>query len=86
MSKFFITRIIDVDKLNEKLDEFICTTGESNPYLFMNENTIKALPNVDNAPYNLGQIYAKANGVVGCYCGYKIFRDDTLYFGEVEIR
>lgn len=84
--KFSIAQKIDMDELNNMIDKYQCYTGETNPYLFMNKSTIDAIPTVDNTIYNLQQIYAKANGIAGYYCGYKVFRDDTLDFGEVEIR
>ena len=86
MDKFFITKIIDLDRLDNKIYEFICKTNEDNPYIFMNRNTINAIPPVDTPIHYLNQISAKANGIVGYYQGYKIFEDNTLEFGEVEIR
>ena len=84
--KFSIIQKIDMNELDRMIDNYQCHTGETNPYLFMNKSTIEAIPTVDDTLYNLRQICAKVNGIAGYYCGYKVFRDDTLDFGEVEIR
>ncbi len=84
--KFSIIQKIDLVELNNMIDKYQCSTGETNPYLFMNKSTIDAIPTIDNTLYNLQQICAKVNGITGYYHGYKIFRDDTLDFGVVEIR
>ena len=86
MDKFFITRTIDLNRLNSKIYEYICKTNEENPYIFMNRNTINAIPNADTPIRYLNQIPVKVNGIVGYYQGYKVFEDNTLEFGEVEIR
>jgi hypothetical protein len=84
--KISIIQKIDMTELDRIIDEYRCHTGGTNPYLFMNKNTIDAIPTVDDTLHNLYEITAMVNGLIGYYCGYKIFRDDTLDFGEVEIR
>lgn len=84
--KFSIIQKIDIVELDNMIEKYTCLTGETNPYLFMNKNTIDAIPIANDTLYNLRQICATVNGIAGYYCGYKIFRDDTLDFGEVEIR
>lgn len=84
--KFSIVQKIDMTELDRIIDKYQCHTGETNPYLFMNKSTIDAIPTVDDTLHDLYQITAKINGLIGYYQGYKIFRDDTLDFGEVEIR
>lgn len=69
----------------KKIDEYQCYTGEANPYLFMNKSTLDSIPTVDNTLYNIQQVCEKVNGIVGYYHGYKVFRDDSLSFGEVKI-
>lgn len=66
------------------IDKYQYSTGNTNPYLFMSQSTINAI--TEYSFDNLCQGCTKANGIVGHYCGYKVFRDDTLNFGEVEIR
>ena len=84
--KFSIWQKIDLAKLDKMIDTYQCYTGETNPYLLMNKSTIDAIPAVDNTMSNLRQIDSEVNGIIGCLHGYKIFRDDTLEFGEVKIR
>lgn len=84
--KFSIIQKIDVTILNNMIHEYQRCTGEINPYLFMNKNTFDAIPIVNADFYNLSQFRAKLNGITGYYHGCKVFRDDTLDFGEVEIR
>lgn len=83
--KLSIIQKIDVAELNNMIDEYQCTTGKTNPYLFMNKSTIDAISTVSDALYNLQRICTKLNGIAD-YRGYKVFRDDSLEFGEVEIR
>lgn len=84
--KFSIIQKIDINELDNMISKYTCLTGETDPYLFMNKNTIDAIPTADDLLSNHRKTTAIVNGIVGCYCGYKVFRDDTLDFGEVEIR
>ena len=84
--KFSIIQKIDTTILDNMIYKYQCYTGETNPYLFMNKNTFDAIPIVNSTFYDLSKFRAKANGITGYYHGCKVFRDDTLDFGEVEIR
>lgn len=84
--KFSIVQTINLDELTKKIDEYQCCTGETNPYIFMNKSTLDAIPTMYDTLYSLRQVCAKVNGIAGYYNGYKVFRDDSLSFGEVEIR
>lgn len=84
--KFSIIQKIDMTELDRMINKYKCSTGEENPYLFMNKSTIDVIPTDDDVLDNLRQVCANVNGIAGYYCGYKVFRDDTLDFGEVEIR
>lgn len=81
--RFSIIKKIDITKLNNEIYNYIKDTGKENPVLFMNEDTIMEISNeIDPSckynPYTLG-------GIVAAYCGFKIYFDDRLKFGEVEI-
>lgn len=88
--KFSITKTIDIDKLKENISLYRYETGEMSPYIFMNNETIKAM----NDEYfklidPIAECYLRskcANGLLAKYEGYKIFLDNELKFGEVEIR
>lgn len=69
---FSITRKgLDTRKLDKKIDQFKTEEGYD-PYIFMNEESLDE--------FNTGV------GVLAKYCGYKVFRDNTKEFGEVELR
>lgn len=69
---FSITRKgLDTRKLDKKIDQFKTEEGYD-PYIFMNEESLDE--------FNTGV------GILAKYCGYKVFRDNTKEFGEVELR
>lgn len=86
--KFSIVRTIDFGKLDYEIDGYMTMTGEKNPYLFMNKDTIDAITNsyevVHIRPYDTTRITNE--DCKGHYCGHKIFLDNDLKFGEVEVR
>ena len=90
MEIFSIVDKINVDKLNIKITEFICEKGHK-PYIFANKKTLEALTN--SVEQELKFVSA-ATGVttvfktclIGKYQGNKMFEDDTLKFGEIELR
>lgn len=84
--KFSIAQKLDLDKLAKKINEYQINTGETEPYLFMSKSTLDAMPINNDILHNIQEVCVKANGVAGCCFGYKVFRDDSLSFGEVEIR
>lgn len=81
--KFSIVKVIDFDKLDYEINRYIATTGERNPYIFMNEDTVDAMKN-DAVEIRTNEIHG--SGVTGLYCGYQVFINNYLKFGEVEIR
>ena len=90
--KFSIVKEIDLDKLRKQIELYRYETGESNPYLFMNNKTIKQICDTgipDLTIYKtLGRpiVTYNSNNLIGFFEGYKVFGDNTLSFGEVEIR
>ena len=83
--KFNIAKRIDVDKLNEKIAEFPIIEAH-NPYIFMNEDTMRELIAKIIIKYPSDDITIKDRYRVGVYQGNKVFIDDTKSFGEVELR
>ncbi len=90
MEIFSIVEKINVDKLNTKVAEFLYKEGHE-PYIFANKETLDVLVK------SIGQelkFVSTATGIVssfkGClvgkYRGNKMFEDDTLKFGEIELR
>lgn len=86
--KFSIVRTIDFGKLDYEIDLYQAMTGETNPYLFMNKDTIDAITSayeiVHVRPYETDR--TTREDCKGYYCGHKVFMDNDLKFGEVEVR
>ena len=83
--KFQITKTkIDINKLVTNIEEY-SIVNMTEPYIFMNKDTIDEL---------ISQVGYKPDGLWGtqssCMCGYfhgyKVFCDNTLSLGEVEVR
>lgn len=91
METFSIVENINVDKLNTKIAEFVYREGHD-PYIFANKETFDALIK----PIEQAEMFANSWAIrrvssykgclTGMYRGNKIFRDDTLKFGEIELR
>lgn len=90
MEIFSIVDKINVDKLNTKIAEFVYRKGHR-PYIFANKETLDAL--VKPIEQEL-KFVSVATGVttsfksclIGKYQDNKMFEDDTLKFGEIELR
>ena len=78
------TKKLDFMKLNEKIHTYELENGYK-PYLFMNEDTINELTNIIGLSAN-GLSGASPSGYCGTYCGRKTFCDETMQFGDVEMR
>ena len=80
---FKITNIININTLNQNIGGFEYE-NRYKPYIFMNSSTITELCNTIDLP--TVDIPSKSNGLCGTYMGIKVFCDNTLQFGEVELR
>lgn len=82
--KFSIVKEIDLDKLRRQIDLFRHETGETNPYLFMSYETMNKIcdPLIDWKMF----INCNPNQLIARFEGYKVFNDNELSYGEVEIR
>lgn len=92
METFSIVENINVDKLNTKIAEFAYREGHD-PYIFANKETLDALVkpieqelNFITSPTGSTRIYVGKSCLVGKYQGNKVYEDDTLKFGEIELR
>lgn len=90
METFSIVDKINVNKLNVKIAEFTYREGHK-PYIFANKETLDALtkPNEQELKFAsaaVGILSSSKSCLLSTYCGNKIFRDDTLKFGEIELR
>lgn len=90
METFSIVDKIDVNKLNMKIAEFVYREGHE-PYIFANKETLEALvkPIVHELKF-VSPITSVTTSFkrcfIGKYQGNKMFEDDTLKFGEIELR
>lgn len=90
METFSIVDKIDVNKLNTKIAEFVYREGHG-PYIFANKETLEALvkPIVHELKF-VSPITSVTTSFkrcfIGKYQGNKMFEDDTLKFGEIELR
>lgn len=86
MEIFSIVDKINANKLDTKIAEFVYREGHK-PYIFANKETLDALtkPNAQELKFASAAIGILSSSK-SWYCGNKIFRDDTLKFGEIELR
>lgn len=87
METFSIVDKINADKLNMEVEEFIYREGHR-PYIFANKETLETLAKSIEQEIKYVSL-ANTNSFKPClsrYRGNKIFRDDTLKFGEIELR
>lgn len=82
MEKFSIADKININILNRKIAEFACKEHHE-PYVFTNRETIDTLMKQTSIDFN-SVTYLRE--LVGRYKGRKMFIDDTLKFGEIELR
>lgn len=75
---------IDIDKLLNNIEEYF-SINMIKPYLFMNKDTIDELISQTSCKPDIPW-GVQSNNMCGYFRGYKIFCDNTLKFGEVEIR
>ena len=83
--KFSIVRTkIDINKLLNNIKEY-SIINMVKPYLFMNKDTIDEL--ILQVGYKPGGLWGvQSSSMCGYFQGHKVFCDNTLSFGEVEIR
>lgn len=90
--KFSIVATVDLSKIKDEIEKYIQTNGNLDPYIFMNEDTIRAIENEIGADdvvvsgVDLPNKRNTKNGMYATYCGCKVFINNDLRFGIVEIR
>lgn len=87
--KFSIVKSLDVDKLDNEIQNYIHISGRKDPYIFMSDATADKIAQ----HYDSVDIYSNVRlGVkdrcehMAVYTGYKVFTDNSLKFGDIEIR
>ena len=81
---FSIVQTIDIEKLICEIDHFIHATGDSSPYIFMSKDTANAITYDVASRVEMGNF--GCSGVIGRFYGYKVFEDNSIKFGKVEIK
>lgn len=83
--KFSIqTKKIDIQKLNIKIQDFE-RYNNFRPYIFANHETIKELDSVVGSGSELCT-FKESDCFVGKFAARRVYQDDTLRFGEIELR
>ena len=83
--KFSIVRTIDFEKLDYEIGLYKATTDEMDPYIFMNKDAVYAI--IGAYKMFSSCLYENlSDDCKGYYRGCKVFVDNDLEFGEVEIR
>ena len=90
MKTFSIVDKINVDKLNTKIAEFVYREGHE-PYIFANKETLDALVKPIEQELKFVSVTTNVTTsfkccLIGKYQGNKMFEDNTLKFGEIELR
>jgi hypothetical protein len=90
METFSIVDKIDVNKLNTKIAEFVYREGHE-PYIFANKETLEILVKpIEHELKFVSPITSVTTSFkrcfIGKYLGNKMFEDNTLKFGEIELR
>lgn len=90
MEIFSIVDKINTDKLNTKIAEFVYREGHE-PYIFANKETLDTLTKPIKQELNFVSsttciTTSFESCLIGKYQNNKMFEDDTLKFGEIELR
>ena len=88
--KFSIMDTINFDRLDSAIDNYVIQNG-SYPYIFMSEDTASAIENDIEKQFGFNPSDSNSNiklknGTKALYCGYKVFINNDLKLGTVEIR
>lgn len=87
--KFSIVKSLDIDKLDNEIKNYMRISNSHDPYIFMSDATADIIAQ----HYDPVDIYSSTKlGVQdrcehrALYTGYKVFTDNNLKFGDIEIR
>lgn len=88
-NKFSIVRNLDESRLTKEIVKYI-NENEDDPYIFMNKETISDLEYCASqlGSYEKFDSYENKmkSGVIAMYRGFKIYENNDLKYGEVELR
>lgn len=88
-NKFSIVRNLDESRLTKEIVRYV-NENEDDPYIFMNKETISDLEYCASqlGSYEKFDSYENKmkSGVIAMYRGFKIYENNDLKYGEVELR
>ena len=84
--KFYIVKDLDIDRIYREIEKYYAENSSGCPYLFMNQETVDKLPTESSKPFYYFNAATSTMGYIGQFCGCKVFKDNSLRYGEVEIR
>lgn len=84
--KFSIVSTVNLDTLYDEIEDYIGCNGNINPYIFMSEDTIKAIEYEVGVDNFTNKINVKDRGYKATCFGHRVFINNDLRFGIVEIR
>lgn len=89
--KFSIMSAINFNKLDDEIKEYVRCNHDFDPYLFMSEDTANAIENEVQNEFGFDVEDDNSNiklkdGAKATYTGYKVFINNDLKFGIIEIR
>lgn len=82
--RFSILKSLDLEKISRNIKIYECETGNI-PYLFMSNETSDAIFKEVSFHHDLLSKKAMSD-IFALYEGYKVFLNNDLEFGEIEIR
>lgn len=86
MSRKFSVTAIDLDKIYDEIENYVNQNGDFNPYIFMNEDTARAILFEVGVAFQVVKKDAEDRMYNATFAGYKVFINNDLRFGIVEIR
>ena len=85
MKEKIVKQVVDIDNLNRQM-EFFEHMNNQYAYLIMSKDTVKKLIAELESPVPDGVLICKNYGILYEYRGRKVFIDDDLEYGIVDIR
>ena len=85
MKEKIVKQVVDIDNLHRQMDFFEHMNNQC-AYLIMSKDTVKKLIEELGSPFPDGVSICKNYGILSEYHGRKVFIDDDLEYGIVDIR
>ena len=88
IERFSIVNSLDINKLAHMAYKYVREAKGEKPYIFMSEDTALAVESeCGNIPFEpTANRSRNRNGFVALFDGYKVFANNDMKFGDIEIR